>query len=369
MKLSGYRRFFEGKRGLRCAVCARRMLGLDVDGRVFRSNILKKSYIRFVVGGLLVSLVSLAGCGSGNSQPRLAVHVQSDLLLPIGIPNADRKISDVVWDTEVVGKDADGDITLNMTMVSVKASVNTLGKVFEYDSVEPAKADEGAALENDSKKKGMAGHQAKFTAAFADLAGKSFRARVNADGESELLEIEEPLRKIAEGRFNHDSGNWGYDQAMLVFSARYLRDYASLAAGAIRGEECLGEGAEWSVDSSVQVPRAAAVALKRNYKYVGEQEQEDKTVLKVAEYAIAGDPEGKVPAAEMPGGAGKNSLNVLKCEGKGKIFFNNKNVPTKLEDTTIVEVRTTQGAARKKDDGNKRKIFYRIIRKIEILDN
>lgn len=325
-------------------------------------RILKKiSFVLILIIGCF-SLLGCGGAGAGIDRPVLKVHVRSDLLLPIGIPNADHKLSDVELSCEVIDTNSQGDTTIRLTLVSVKASVNTLGKIFKYDS-------EGSEVAVEKKKKGAKGrlgHQEKFTKAFSGLAGKSYTASVNSDGNTRLLEIEEPLRKLAKERFGNVSGNWGYDQTLLVFSARHLRDYASLAVLAGKGDSRLVDGSKWTNDTSIQVPRTKVVAFSRKYHYDGVEKQEDGNTVKIVTYEIVWNKDGKILGAKRPAAKSKSSLKVLAAEGRGKLTYTQDNIPMKLKDTTIVEVHTGQGTARKKNDSKRRKIYYRVIRTIDV---
>jgi hypothetical protein len=338
-------------------------------------------------------LANLCGCGSPD---RLAwrlkpgdtysvkVNLISDLsMIFVGV---DHKNSEMRLNCRV--KEADTrQILVEATIVSVKASMSSLGKKFSFDSDQPPDQPPDQAPDPKPKKKLKPEQQQTFTNAFAGLKGKKFTVRMGSRQKAaELVEMDPLIKKAA---YAGAGGSMiGGDQVNMLLAEGNLREYVT--GGLMVGPDAAtaDPNATWEGPGSVLVPYAPVTATVKSYTVESVQEQQNKKIA-VIKYNLtryqassaSAKPHkpSKLLSPRRPRGrVSKTTFNVDSVRGQGNLTFSLDNGrPVKLTEKTRVFVssrtRSRRPASAKPSSSKKprakAKIFYTIQKTIEYTDN
>jgi len=329
-----------------------------------------KTYRDYFLIPLIILAISLGGCkgmslGSGfdglkykakaGQQYEQTLVMTSDMILPIGIPNADYRKSTLRASCEVTQVNDQGEATIRVTLQSLQAEMKSLGVKANYDSEQ--KDIDVSALESKQK---------KFYESFKGIVGSSYTVKVDAKGQVlDLGDIPASLQAAVNGTVE---GSLGQDQLVLLFSRDNLKDlavcpcYSGLEKFAGKG---LDPNATWTDQQRYRVPRALDMLAERTYIFQKIEKDEQRGDIAIISY------EGLLTAeqaekARQEGEKGKFGMHIVQGMSRGTIEYSlSQDAVIRHSDRAKIEIRTTQMPARKPAKGQREnKIFYDVSREI-----
>jgi len=285
----------------------------------------------------------------------------SDIRLPLGIPNADHKETDMVLGYDVLEIDQDGVARVELTIDSIKADMISLTKRFSYDSE--------AEEQTESAKRDLA-QQNRFNQSFDGLKGKKYGALVEKTGRVlELIDLDPRIDRIASGKVK---GMFGGDQVAMLLTKSNLKEYA--AAGWVHVDDgTLKTAPSWVNDGTVWVPSAKPAQVRKSYQLQGIEKKEDRHVATVS-YQVSLAEESASDANPTAPNARKlrsSDLIVTAVLGEGQLSVLSKmGTLLKLEEQLRVEVRTGYTPPRRKNlkKAKVAKIFFIMKKTIELVE-
>ncbi len=295
---------------------------------------------------------------SGNTFT-MKVSMVSDMLLPLGIPNADHKVSDV-WLKYEVKEVEDGFPSLvTVHITALKASVDTMGVSCDYDSSQSQMPEYD---KNDKRYR----QKEEFWQMFSDLVGQQYTARLNSQGQvTELLEVSDKIRNAMDCSY---FGSTGGDQLTFLFSESNLRQFVEAAfRGGLEGNRPKA-GMDWQGQSVAEIPRAEAVMAAQNYK-LDQIRQEGRQQIADISYQIV-SAEGVTLPEHYPARyervKGKIGMKILEVAGQGQIQYSlSDGRLLKLDEQKRIRIVPAKGVAPAGKKTRENKMFYQIHTTVE----
>jgi len=290
----------------------------------------------------------------------LQVSMVSDMLLPLGIPKADHKVTEMRMTYEV--KEAEGGMPRLVTVriAALKASVDTMGVNCDYDSATQAQMPDYDKTDKRYRQK------EEYWNFFRDVVGQQYTVRLNDAGEvAEFVEVSEKLRQAMDGLF---FGSTAGDQMTFLFSESRLRQYAEAAVGGELAGNRVKGGADWQRQAVAEIPRAEAVMAARNYKVENIREESGGDIADISyEVALA---EGAALPVQYPARyekvKGKIGMKILEVSGQGQIQYGaGEGRLVKLEEKMLVRIVPAKGVAPTGKKTRENKMYYQIQTTIE----
>jgi hypothetical protein len=339
---------------------------------------------KILLAGVILFGVAAAGCGTHRYSQK--VSITSDLAMALPIPNADHKESEMILDYNVLGTDAKGTKTIEVTIASLKASLISLSVSCQYDSEAPSAAGaehseakvtpdsntgQSPSLDK-SREDRLKKHQRQFEESFSGLKGKSYLAKVDARGKVIDLQIkDERLLKIAD---QQAKGALAGDQLAMLLSRDRLREYVAPAVIESLNGSSLKTTKNWSTTIPIEVPRAQACQAREDYTLQNIEKSTDGSVAVVDMRTTELIPSQDEKSDAAQAGAGRESQKgfvvvAVKGQGQARIRLSDNRLIDQQE-TLNVDVRTN--AARKEapgaDQTRKKTSVYTIKRTLERLE-
>lgn len=304
--------------------------------------------------GFFLLTVVLAGCADPSKLPPKytvgqqwthEVKVVSRMLLPIGIPNADTKETSFRLECLVQQVDAAGNSQIRATLKSVAASMNSLGKKYQYDNAAPTEAAAGGEDREVER-------QQQFAKAFSELLGQSYGVEIDPHGAvKNLTNITSPLAVVAK---KISGGTFGGEQAAMVFFEGYLQEYVAPGVLAAMPAGTLEPNKPWTHEEWLRVPLAVPVRICKRC-VLDRWENIDGGKVAVITYTVTAQDDQLKSDTAQPGG----ELMVVGVEGKGTVrFLVNEGRMDSWEEVVRAQVRSQQSSRSPQERSEKNKIFY-----------
>ncbi|MBN1436723.1 MAG: hypothetical protein JW936_06590 [Sedimentisphaerales bacterium] len=288
---------------------------------------------------------------------RQQLHLISDMTLPLGIPNADHKDSRLTVDCLPTAVDGQGNTLVEVTIVSLQASMISLSVQASYDSENPPA--DLTRLDNRGR---------HFYDLFDGLVGLKYTAVVDTHGfVVELRDIPTRVSQAMEGQIE---GSIGEDQLIMLFSRQNLEDVVSpdffdgLGEIAEATDSHPELNATWQSQQFVIVPRAIPVAGDQNFVLENYEISDDGSTTATISYRTVADQE-RAAQANAEGHSG--GLEIVQAAIVGHTSYSlTEGHPIATSEDMRAEIRTTQTGRRQSE--NRNRIFYDVKRRVNWIE-
>ena len=255
---------------------------------------------------LILVVGSAAGCAQTESlSPRFKsgqkfsrkINLVCDMRMMF--PGADHQENEMVLNYQV--RDVrNGVATVDVKIVSVKASMRSLSVQASFDSENPqANSDKSEPASSKTspaplkKNKSKTSNQERFHKNFAGLKGTGYSVRVDRNGKVlELVDLDERIKRAATGGIV--DGSWGGHQVALLLSPNNLRDYVSPACRQVLAEVDTETdlGKSWVSTEIAETPRANPVMIQKKFtlKELTSKGNEKLAILPLEIYPVVDEP-------------------------------------------------------------------------------
>lgn len=315
-----------------------------------------KHYRTLLITATLLSGGLLAGCTAGPPS-RLTFHVRqvSRLVMPIA-PNAADKETDMVLQVDLGDVDEEGNTSVQVTIKSIKASMDSLGIRCTYHMEEIEKSLKSARLKK---------HQANYLKVFDGLEGAGFQVKVDPLGNIvEWVAMDERLEPISAGT---QRGQIGKDQVAMVLGKTNLAEYAAMGWGlpGMPARACLQD--QWTTGRIIIVPDVKkSVTIEKSYTFDENLEDKGEKIGKVTVQIR----DNKDRDADGSGTQKNTGLVVDKVEGQGQVLCSlTRGHMVNSEETVKISISASTGrTVLKRKNPNAIKMYFETTTTIELID-
>ena len=281
-------------------------------------------------------------------------------------PNADDQESEMVLSYLVEEVDDESTAQIKVTIDTIKVQMQSLTIQCSFDS---SKAEPEGKETTDMKK---LTHQQRYESSFSGLTGKSYRVRVDRSGKVlELFDVDKRIDQISTGQIK--DGNFGGNQAAMLFSQHNLREYTAVG---IIGDFDLSKDdwkQGWTSYQPIETPQTLPVMAQKQVQVKEISQNQGETIAQL-EFSIASAEDiPMVDYATIKRGQSNMSFKVVPATagGMGAARFSlTRGRMLEYNERNSVEVMLSQGIkSRSGNKDSKKKIYYKVYKTIENMEN
>ncbi len=283
------------------------------------------------------------------------INMVSDLLMMF--PNADHKESQLVLNYEVTKVSDNENAIVEVTIVSVKATMLSLGQRYSYDSETPNKKSNYSPKFRDREN--------RFRSEFVGLKGKKYQLAINLKTKTvKILKMDPRIQKIAEQSI--PQGMLGPAQAVMLLGRSNLCQYASEGLFAGLKSPVVKKSQSWQEKSSVFIPKTPLVKLKKICKLTRITQKNNQKLATISfkyKRDTAKRQTNSNPGKIFPGN-NRSQFKVVSIRGDGStiVSVNKGHFISSKEKIQLGITLNLQGKP------SKNKMFYIVKRNIEYID-